>query len=235
MLNTKLRTLANKIRDRELRKKVIELVQNPTVEIGGETYSGMSLASSPGALSHHHGYPGGYLEHVVSSLDLALALCDTAEKVYHGKVNRDQVIAGILLHDIFKTISYQADEYGNYISAPIAEFLDHVSLATAELIRRGFPMSIVHIVTAHYGEYGPIRPHTLEALICHLADFADSRLNGETMRAASYLTRRATGEELPRMNSKEAFEIVHSKSVEGWKGVQQTVERIQRKRETHNT
>jgi hypothetical protein len=54
------------------------------------------------------------------------------------------------------------------------------------------------------------------------------------MRAASYLTRRATGEELPRMNSKEAFEIVHSKSVEGWRGVQEAAERIQRKRETHN-
>lgn len=194
----------------------------------------MPLASSPAALSRHHAYTGGYLEHVISSLDLALAMCDSVEKVYHGKVNRDQVIAGILLHDIFKAISYQVDKYGNYVSAPIAEYLDHVSLATAELIRRGFPLPIVHIVTAHYGEYGPIRPHTLEALICHLADFADSRLNGETMRAASYLTRRATGEELPRMNSKEAFEIVHSKSVEGWRGVQEAAERIQRKRETHN-
>jgi len=234
MLDPKLKTLADKIRDRGLRKKVIELLENPALEIGSETYSGMPLASSPGALSHHHAYPGGYLEHIISSIDLALAMCDSAEKVYRGRVNRDQVIAGVLLHDIFKTISYQIDEYGNYVSAPIAEYLDHVSLATAELIRRGFSLPIVHIVAAHYGDYGPIRPHTLEALICHLADFADSRLNGETMRAASYLTRRATGEELPRMNSKEAFEIVHSKAVEGWKGVQQTVERIQRKRETHN-
>jgi 7,8-dihydroneopterin 2',3'-cyclic phosphate phosphodiesterase len=108
--------------------------------------------------------------------------------------------------------------------------MDHLSIATAELVRRGFPIEIVHVVAAHHGEYGPIRPKTVEALICHLADFADSRLNGEVLSAAAYLTRRATGQELRAMTSKEAFEIVNSKALEGWEGATKTVEKLLRKR-----
>jgi hypothetical protein len=85
-------------------------------------------------------------------------------------------------------------------------------------------------VSAHHGEAGPMRPKTIEALICHLADAADSRLNGDVLNAAAFLSRRATGQELFGMNSKEAFEIVYSKSVEGWEGVTKTVERIGRRR-----
>ncbi len=90
---------------------------------------------------------------------------------------------------------------------------------------------MIHIVCAHHGgEAGPIWPRTVEALVCHLADATDSRLNGEVLRAARYLSRETTGEELYRLTSKEAFEIVHSKVVEGWDGVKETVEKIKQKR-----
>jgi 7,8-dihydroneopterin 2',3'-cyclic phosphate phosphodiesterase len=108
--------------------------------------------------------------------------------------------------------------------------MDHLSIATAELVRRNFPIELVHIVSAHHGEYGPIRPKTVEALICHLADFADSRLNGEVLNAAGYLSRRVGGAELQPMTSKEAFEIVRSKAVEGWEGVNKTVKKLAHKR-----
>jgi len=190
----------------------------------------LSLEEAPAGRSHHHSYPGGYIEHVVSASNIALAMCDSVEKVYHGKVNRDLVIAGILLHDLYKPVTYKVNNDGSYGSAPLADFLDHLSIATTELVRRGFPLELVHIVSSHHGEYGPIRPRTVEALICHLADFADSRLNGDVLNAAAYLTRRVVGQELYSLNSKEAFEVVHSKAVEGWKGVAKTVERIRRRR-----
>jgi putative nucleotidyltransferase with HDIG domain len=162
-------------------------------------------------------------------------MCVSVENVYHGKVNRDLVLAGVLLHDIFKTVTYTVDKNGNYSSTSLAEYLDHLSIATSELVRRGFPLDLIHIVSAHHGEYGPIRPRTLEALICHLADLTDSRLNGEVMSAAAYLSRRATNQELFGLTSKEAFEIVHSKSIEGWDGVAKTVEKIRRRRKAHKT
>jgi putative nucleotidyltransferase with HDIG domain len=233
LLHPKLKAAANKIRDKKLRKKVIELLENPTVEICGKKYVGLPLEISPAGLSHHHSYPGGYLEHVASSVEVALTLCNSVEKIYRGKVNRDLVIAGVLLHDLFKPNTYVVNENGSYSTSSLADYMDHLSIAVSELVRRGFPLEVIHIVSAHHGEYGPIRPHTIEALICHLADLIDSRLNREILNAAWYLARKAVGEGLFGLNSKEAFEIIHSKSVEGWKGVAKAVEKIKRKRKTH--
>jgi putative nucleotidyltransferase with HDIG domain len=235
LLDPKLNAIARKIRNGTLRHKVIELLKNPTIEIAGTTYSGVPLKTSPAGISRHHSYSGGYIEHVASTASLALAMCDSIEKTYHGSVNRDLVISGVLLHDIFKPATYTIDKSGGYRSAPLADYLDHLSLATSELVRRGFPLELIHIVSAHHGEAGPIRPKSIEALICHLADSTDSRLNSEILNAAAYLSRRAVGQELFRMNSKEAFEIIHSKSVEGWEGVAKTIEKINRRRKTHKT
>jgi 7,8-dihydroneopterin 2',3'-cyclic phosphate phosphodiesterase len=233
LINPKLKALTNKIRNKKLQKKVVELLENPTFEISGKKHTGLPLEISPAGLSHHHSYPGGYLEHVVSSADIALALCNSVEKIYGGKVNRDLVIAGVLLHDIFKPITYTVNNDGNYGNTSIADYMDHLSIVISELVRRDFPIEVIHVVSAHHGEYGPIRPRTVEALVCHLADLIDSRLNGEILNAARYLARRAVGKELFGLTSKEAFEIISSKSVEGWKGVAEAVEKIQRKRKTH--
>ena len=229
MLHPKIRALAEKIRDKELRKKVVELLENPVFEVDGKVYSGLPLDVSPAGLSHHHCYPGGYVEHIISTTNLALALCNSVEKVYHGKVNRDYVVAGILLHDIFKPVTYTVNENGSYGTTGLADYMDHLSIVISELVRRNFPLELIHVVSAHHGEYGPIRPHTIEALICHLADLMDSRLNGEVLSAAAYLVRKAVGEELPGLTSKEAFEIIHSKTVEGWEGVAKTVEKIKKR------
>jgi len=235
LLHPKLKALADKIRDKRLREKVIELLENPAFEIDGKRFSGLPVDVSPAGLSHHHCYPGGYMEHVVSTANLAIAMCKSVEKVYRGKVNRDFVIAGVLLHDVFKPTTYIVKENGSYGSSRLADYLDHLSLVTSELVRRGFPLELIHVVSSHHGDYGPIRPHTVEALICHLADLMDSRLNGKVLNAAAYLTRRAVGEELRGLTSKEAFEIVHSKSVEGWEGVAKTVKEIKRRRKMHKT
>lgn len=230
MLSPKLKTLTEKIRDKKLKEKVIELMENPTFEIEGKKYSGLPLEVSPAGLSHHHCYPGGYIEHIISTANIALSLCDSVEKVYHGKVNRDFVIAGVLLHDIFKPVTYAVNENGSYSPTKLADSMDHLSLVISELVRRNFPLDIIHIVSAHHGDYGPIRPHTIEALICHLADLVDSRMNGQILNAAQYLARKALGEEIFGLNAKEAFEIIHSKYVKGWEGVAETVEKIRKKK-----
>ncbi len=175
------------------------------------------------------------MEHVLATWKLAFTLCDIVESVYGGKVNRDFVASGVLLHDIFKPITYAEDENGAFTSAPIADYLDHISLATAELVRRDFPVQLIHIVTAHYGSYGPIKPRTIEALVVHLADNTDSQLNGQVLDAAWYLTQKATGEGMPKLNAKEAFEIIQKKAAEGWGGVAKSVEKISREREAQKT
>ncbi len=235
MLNPKLKKLTYKIQDDELRQKVTEFLEDPTFSLDGKVYKGPSFDVSPGGISHHHTYRGGYLEHVVATWKIASGLCDVVEGVYGGKVNRDYVTAGILLHDIFKPVTYTEDENGGFVSAPIADYLDHISLATAELVRRNFSIQLIHIVTAHYGSYGPVKPRTVEALVVHLADNVDSQLNGQVLDAAWYLTRKATGEGVAKLNSKEAFEVLRSKAVEGWRGVGKAVEKIMQDRESQKT
>ncbi len=235
MLNSKLKELADKIQDIDLRRKVIDFLENPQFSLNGITYTGPTFEESPGGLKHHHNYPGGYLEHVVATAEIGFVLCEIVGKVYGGKLNRDLVTAGILLHDIFKPVTYEQDENGGYASAPLADYLDHISLATAEMVRRDFPLKLIHIVTAHYGSYGQIKPRTLEALVVHLADNTDSQLNGQVPDAAWYLTRMATGEPLSKMNSEEAFEVVYAKQSEGWKGVQKAIEKITQKRDSQKT
>ncbi len=235
MLNPKLQELADKIQDANLRKKVTDFLENPTFIVNGKLYTGPNFEESPGGLKHHHNYAGGYLEHVAGAAEIAFTLCDVVEQVYSGKVSRDLVTAGILLHDIFKPVTYERDENGEYASAPLADYLDHISLATAEMVRRDFPVELIHVVSAHYGTYGPIKPRTIEALVVHLADNTDSQLNGQVLDAAWYLTRKATGEPLHSMNSKEAFEVVRSKQTEGWKGVEKAVDKITHERESQKT
>ena len=230
-MHPQLEKLVNKIEDETLREKVVQFLENPAVEIGGKVYTGMPLDNSPAGMSHHHSYQGGFIEHVVATTEIALNLCNIVKRVYHGKVYKDLVISGAILHDIFKPLTYEVGENGTYRATPLSERLDHLTLIVAEMVRRGFPLDLIHIVCAHHGgEAGPIWPRTIEALICHLADITDSRLNGEVLRAARYLSREATGEELEFVSSKEAFEIVHSKVVEGWDGVKESVEKIRQKR-----
>ncbi|MFQ6095849.1 MAG: HD domain-containing protein [Candidatus Bathyarchaeia archaeon] len=225
-MDCRLRSIFEKIRSEELRRKVLELVENPSIEIGDKVYKGLSFECSPAGLTRHHNYPGGLLEHVISTARVALTLCDCVEKVYHGKVDRDLVISGVLLHDLYKTLIYKTKEDGTYGLTPLAERLDHLSLIVSEMVRRGLPMDLIHIVCAHHAEAGPMRPKTVEALICHLADFVDSRLNGEVLRAAKYLIREVSGEVVEKITSKEAFEIVHSKATGGWEGLSKTVDKL---------
>jgi len=231
-LNPQLRKVVMKIRDRSLREKVAAFLENPTIEIEGKVYSGLPLETSPAGVSHHHSYPGGFVEHVVSTTEIALALCDVVKRVYHGKVDQDLIVAGVVLHDIFKPLTYVARENGTYGLTPLAERLDHLTLIVAELVKKGFPLNLVHIVASHMGwQHSPIGPRTVEALIVHLADVADSRLNGEVLRAAQFLSRESTGAELEQLTAKEAFEIVNAKTTKGWEGVGKTIEKIRQRRQ----
>jgi 7,8-dihydroneopterin 2',3'-cyclic phosphate phosphodiesterase len=230
-LDPRLKKVVNNIQDRRLRKKVIQFVENPTIEIEGKKYEGVPLETSPAGLSHHHSYPGGYIEHVVATAEIALTLCDVVEKIYGGKVNRDLVLAGVVLHDIFKPLTYMEKENGTFGVSPLAERLDHLTLIVSEMVRRGLPLDLIHVVCAHHGyQYGPMGPRTMEALICHLADITDSKLNGEVLRAAQYLAKEAMGTELYQITGREAFRIVHVKALKGWDGVRKTVEKMKRKR-----
>jgi hypothetical protein len=60
---------------------------------------------------------------------------------------------------------------------------------------------------------------TIEALICHLGDYTEAKLNGDILSAARFMIREVTGEEPTRLNGKEAFAVVRAKTDTGWGGL----------------
>jgi 7,8-dihydroneopterin 2',3'-cyclic phosphate phosphodiesterase len=229
-LQRELEQLINQIHDKGLRKKVHDLIQNPAVSLKGMKKMGLPLSRSPAGKTHHHSYPEGLVEHMIATSRVALALCDSVEKTYRGKINRDLVRAGILLHDIFKPATYVEKEDGTYGMSLLGERLDHLSILLGELYQRKMPIELLHVIAAHHGRAGPISPRTVEALIVHVADVADSTLNGEVLYAAKFILRDCTGEELEMLTSEEAFNIVFAKQTKGCEGVREELEKIKRKR-----
>jgi 7,8-dihydroneopterin 2',3'-cyclic phosphate phosphodiesterase len=229
-LEKELSKLIKMIKDPVLRSKTREFLENPRFkvkEIKGKV--GIAFKESPASTTHHHAYERGLVQHTVAVTKLALSLCDIIEDVYGGKLNRDVVIAGSLLHDIMKAPVYDVREYGGYRLSSLGERLDHLTLTIAELYRRKFPLEVIHVVAAHHGTHGPISPKTLEALIVHWADYADSQINFEMLDAARFLIKDATGEDVRNITSEKAFEIVYAKAKRGREGVRQAWRKLKQK------
>lgn len=208
--------LAAGIKDESLRGKVIDLLRNPTLDFD---YPRLPVEECPAGAYQHHSYSGGLLQHMIGVTKLSMTLCDLVEGVYGGNVDRDTVLAGALIHDIMKCYTYEPRGDGSYISSPLGEKVDHLTLLVAELYKRGFPIDVVHVAASHHGDVSPVKPKTMEALIVSIADLADSELSRKTLRAAEYLLRQM-GENQPKLNSsREALDLVQTKSREGWDGV----------------
>src|SRR5512139_1823261 len=96
--------LTTKIRDKALRGKVLDLLRNPTLDLD---YPCLSVEECPAGAYQHHSYNGGLLQHTIGVTKLSLTLCDLIEEVYGGKVDRDTVVAGALIHDLMKCYTYE--------------------------------------------------------------------------------------------------------------------------------
>jgi 3'-5' exoribonuclease len=143
------------------------------------------FCSSPSAMTHHHNYVGGNLEHTVGVVRLCKNICE----MYQG-INLDLVVTGAILHDIGKLKEYvtkaaiDKTNEGNFIGhivmgdrwirEKIKELRDKGKDFDQELEDR-----LCHIILSHHGryEYGsPRLPKTIEAMVVHAADLMDSQV-----------------------------------------------------------
>ncbi|PDM26198.1 dihydroneopterin 2',3'-cyclic phosphate phosphodiesterase [Candidatus Bathyarchaeota archaeon B24-2] len=218
-----LERLVKQISDPALRGKVLEFIRNPSFKLG-DLQRDFSISESPASVFRHHSYRHGLLEHTISVTILGITLCEVLEKVYGVKADRDVVIAGCVLHDLMKAPLYEETEDGCYTVSRLGEKIDHISLMVSELNRRGFPIEVIHAVAAHHAEFNVLHPTTLEALIVHVADIADSRLNGKILEAARRLIKEAMGEGVKSINLKDSLELLKIASREGLSSVKKYVE-----------
>ena len=135
----------------------------------------------PAAVTVHHDYRSGLLEHVLKIIEVVTAQASAYE------VSRDLLIAGAILHDIGKLeeLSYTlATEYtteGNLVG--------HITIGVG-IVRdaaREIPdlppdvlLQLEHLILSHHGsrENGsPVEPMTVEAFILAAADDLDAKIH----------------------------------------------------------
>ena len=209
------------IQDEGLREKTREFFVDPPAGFDAPC---LPLEVCPAGAYQHHSYVGGLLQHTASVVRVSLTFCDLVEEYYDGVVDRDAVVAGALLHDVMKCYCYEESDEGGFRTSDFGGRVDHLSLMVGEMIARGFPWDVVHVVAAHHGDVGATKPKTVEALIVSLADLMDSEFNGKLLRAAEYLLRRV-GVARPRIgDGGEAVEVVGVKDREGWDGLRRLVD-----------
>lgn len=135
----------------------------------------------PAATKFHHAYIGGLSYHTSTML----RLIDGFTAVYPF-LNQDLLIAGILLHDIYKTkelTNYAGPEYSKEgrLLGHITMSVKAIEIAAYELGHIGSEESLLleHMVLTHhyYGNFGsPKKPMIPEALIVHFIDNVDSKM-----------------------------------------------------------
>ncbi|MCK4236908.1 MAG: HD domain-containing protein, partial [Candidatus Krumholzibacteria bacterium] len=138
---------------------------------------------APAAKGWHHSFVGGLAEHVNDMAQLALK----AVEVYAG-VNRDLLLAGVLVHDLGKIQELSITNHIEYSDK--GRLLGHISLGVEFLKEhiRGmddFPddleVTLKHMILSHRGSLdngSPIVPMTVEALLLHYIDNMDAQVRG---------------------------------------------------------
>ncbi len=137
---------------------------------------------APAAKSLHHAYRGGYLEHLLTLLKLAVQVAPV-----YPIINKDLVLAGLLFHDLGKLweLSYQRE----FSYSTEGRLLGHIAIEYDYIAARireipDFPdnlrLHLLHIILSHHGELefgSPKRPKTPEALMVNSLDNMDAKIN----------------------------------------------------------
>jgi 3'-5' exoribonuclease len=175
---TRLHEMLASIRNRHLKALIQAYVEDPSLMD--------NFCKAPAAMSFHHAYLGGLLEHTVNAMQVA----DAIMPFYPG-LNRDLVIAGIFLHDIAKTweLSYNCSfgytDSGQLVGHIVksAIWVEHKAKEAQAKLGEPIPQELVdvlqHIILAHHGTYefgSPRTPATPEALAVHSIENMDAKL-----------------------------------------------------------
>ncbi|MEQ9460808.1 MAG: HD domain-containing protein [Phycisphaeraceae bacterium] len=143
---------------------------------------------APAAMTLHHAYLGGLLEHTLSVMRLA----DNALPNY-PELNRDLVLFGLFIHDLGKCAELSWDAGFGYTED--GQLVGHIARGVVWLndkaracndpdINQPIPKRLLntleHIILSHHGQpdFGGLKiPATPEAIAISLFDNADAKLN----------------------------------------------------------
>jgi|TARA_B100000809_G_C15037526_1_gene494310 3'-5' exoribonuclease len=139
------------------------------------------IRTMPASVNHHHPVRGGFLKHLVTTGEMASDLLR-----HYPAINRDLVLAGIILHDIGKVKSINDDLIPSHTDE--GKLIGHIVLGRDMLMETARKLGHIpqetlikleHIVLSHQGspEKGSVTyPKFPEALMVHYIDQLDGRM-----------------------------------------------------------
>jgi 3'-5' exoribonuclease len=141
-----------------------------------------AYTKAPAAKHMHHAYIGGLLEHTLSMAVLAEMIAG-----HYSGVDRDMLLAGVILHDVGKIRELEYERRIEYTDE--GRLLSHMIIGLGMLDEKlrqvpDFPglqaQLLKHMIISHHGarEFGAVEPpKTIEAILLNYIDEIDSRVN----------------------------------------------------------
>jgi 3'-5' exoribonuclease len=142
--------------------------------------------TAPAAMTLHHAYLGGLLEHTLALVKVADAVCPL-----YPQVNRDIVLMGAFLHDLGKCIELKWTTGFGYTDQ--GQLVGHIAQGALMLQQKviecrerdhkipdDLVMVLQHIILSHHGkpEFGAVKlPATPEALLLSMLDNLDAKMH----------------------------------------------------------
>lgn len=147
------------------------------------------LTVAAAAVSNHHAYPGGLLQHSLDLMELARLIGPR-----YPQLDVELLMFGAFLHDLGKTEELSAGGEVSYTDR--GQMVGHIvigvqmlgeKIASLESTGEAFPkdlrLQLEHLIVSHHGqiEFGsPKLPVTLEAVALHHLDNLDAKLASYT-------------------------------------------------------
>ncbi len=144
------------------------------------------FCKAPAAMTLHHAYLGGLLEHTLGLMKLANVFCPL-----YPKLNRDIIMFGLFLHDLGKSEELTWENGFGY--SEDGQLIGHIARGAIMLQEKAkacqeagtkVPDAIlrvlIHIILSHHGvpEFGALKiPATPEAIAISILDNLDAKLN----------------------------------------------------------
>jgi 3'-5' exoribonuclease len=172
-LYSKLRAAVAQMSNPYLQQLLTSFVADPAIA--------PKLKRAPAAMTMHHAFIGGLLEHIVSLIGLARAVSS-----HYPELDADLLLTGVVLHDIGKIDELRYARGIEYSTE--GRLLGHIMLGAGMVRDRikailGFPPQLAvlveHLILSHHGthEFGsPALPQVREAVALNFIDDLDSKM-----------------------------------------------------------
>ncbi len=172
-LYLRLRAAVAEMKNPFLQKLLASFVDDPATAV--------KLKRSPAAMTMHHAFIGGLLEHMVSLIGLSRAVA-----AHYPELDADLLLTGVVLHDIGKIDELRYTRGIEYTTE--GRLLGHIMIGAGMVQERiktipGFPAPLAvlveHLILSHHGthEFGsPALPQVREAVALNFIDDLDSKM-----------------------------------------------------------